>query len=196
MTPTNNQQGERKDLLPTDDGSPRDRAASTPRADANRSARVLDTQTATQSASDSNATTGDDDDGDDAGAAHTDGLDDGETVLMAVDWNGTGVYHAIDPADDDDDETDRTLCNKVGSYRRVPARQAREEADRYCRACAAKQDGTECRPCPTCGRLIGVTYWPQHVGQCTGTPNHPNRSPTTDSNSGSDTDATTGERRT
>jgi hypothetical protein len=190
MTPSNNQQGEAKGFfLNDDDDSPYGHTISTLRAGADHSTRILDTELTTETESESET--------DESGGSNVDPDADDDKALLAKICDRTVVYHAIAPADndDDDDETDQTLCNKVGSYRRVSVTQAREEADRYCRACAAKQDGTDRRPCPNCGRLIGVTYWPQHVRQCTGTPNHPNRPHATDSNSGSDTDATTGGRR-
>ena len=200
MTPSDHQTGKVKDFLSNDDDdeSPHGHTTSTLRTGADRSTRTLDTEpiTGTETQSESN-------EGDGSNTnPNPDNLDDDDEALLPKNYCKTVVYHATAPVDDDEDcndddadETDRTLCNKVGSYRRVPVQQAREEADRYCRACAAKQDGTERRPCPNCGRLIGVTYWPQHVGQCTGTPNHPNRPHATDSNSDSDADATTGERR-
>ena len=217
MTPSDHQAGEAKGFFPktttdsTDAGANNtshhrtaheDRAArSQPSSEAepDHSTQVCATETGTRTKTGTEIESESGSENDDSGGGNADpnpdNLDDDDEALLPKNYCKTVVYHATAPADDND-ETDRTLCNKVGSYRRVSVTQAREEADRYCRACAAKQDGTDRRPCPTCGRLIGVTYWPQHVGQCTGTPNHPNRSPTTDSNSGSDTDATTGERRT
>ena len=193
MTPSNNQQGEAKGFFLNDDDRPRDHAVSTLHVDADRSTRTLDTKATTGTETQSESDEGDGSNTD----PNPDNLDDDDDALLPKNYCKTVVYHATAPADNGDgaDGMDRTLCNKVGSYRLVSVTQAREEADRYCRACAAKQEGTDRRPCPTCGRLIGVTYWPQHVGQCTGTPKHPNQPYATDANSESDADATTGGRR-
>lgn len=187
MTPSNNQQGEAKGFcLNDDDDSPHGHTASTLRAGADHSTRIRDTEPTTETESESET--------DKSGGSNVDPDADDDKALLAKTCDGTVVYHAIAPADNDDD-TDATLCNKVGSYRRVPVTQARQEGDRYCRACAAQQKGTDRRPCPNCDRLIGVTYWPQHVRQCNGTPTHPNRPQATDSNSDSDADTDAGEKQ-
>lgn len=216
MTPPDHQTGEAKGFFPktttdsTDadaDNTSHHRTANENRAarsrpssevEPNHSTRVCVTETGTRTKTGTGTKTESENDDNAGGNADpNDSLDDDDEALLPKNYCKTVVYHATAPADsdDDDNETDRTLCNKSGSYRRVPVQQAREEADRYCRACATQQGGTDRRPCPTCDRLIGVTYWPQHVRQCDGTPNHPNRSHATDSNSGSDTDAITGERQ-
>lgn len=184
MTPSDHQVGEVKGFFPnttttnasTDaDNTSHHRTVNKHRAvrsrpgsesEADHSTCVCETETDTGTESDDSG----------GGNADADGLDDDDDALLPKTCGGTVVYNAIALADNgDDDDTDRTVCNRGGSYRRVPVMQAREEADRYCRACAAQQEGTDRRPCPYCDRLIGVTYWPQHVRQCNGTHKHPNR---------------------
>ena len=158
MTPSNNQQGERKDLLPTEDDSPHGRTASAPRTDAGRSTRPLDTETKSESEIDE-AAGGEDEDDEEDGET--------ETVLVPAFPYGTIVYHSLSNRNDNDDPV--PLCATDGSYRRLPLDHARAHADRPCQACVARQEGVDRRPCPRCDELIPVTRWPQHVGHCDGT---------------------------
>lgn len=73
-----------------------------------------------------------------------------------------GVHHAID-------EGGRPLCGAVGEFSRTVTSEAREHTTGFCRNCnTAQTGGVDRRTCPTCGQLISVTHWPQHVRTCEG----------------------------
>lgn len=167
MTPQKDQSGDVKDFLPSnDDSTGRRRTASTSRIDADHSTRVSKTQIEIENESDD--IVGDDDN------AGPDLDGETETVLLPTFWYGTVVYHYGSNRNDSDDPS--PLCRTAGSYHPVSLTQARDHADRRCRACAAQQNGVDHRPCPHCDELIPVTRWPQHVGRCDGTPETENES--------------------
>jgi hypothetical protein len=167
MTPQKDQSGDVKDFLPSnDDSTGRRRTASTARVDTKHSTRVSETQIETENESDDIA--GRDGDADDGSNDET------ETVLLPTFWYGTTVYHTVNNHNDSDDPS--PLCGTAGSYHEISLTQARDHADRRCRACAAQQNGVDHRPCPRCDELIPVTQWPQHVGRCDGTTETENES--------------------
>ena len=126
MTPSNNQQGERKDLLPTDDDSPHGRTASAPRTDADQATRVSESEPETEGEignDEIDEAVGSEDEGDDP-----DGETETETVLVPASPYGTVVYHSLSNRNDNDDPV--PLCATNGSYRRLPLDHARAHADR------------------------------------------------------------------
>lgn len=73
------------------------------------------------------------------------------------------AFHLID----NDDDT-RPMCGAAGSFRTVPAAEARDRT-RLCRNCETLDKGqVAARPCPKCDRSIRITRWPQHLRDCRG----------------------------